>query len=138
VKFEVLTTVTVTVTVLRVVIPCTLAEVYWLFREASCLVWMEVWQQVRVRRRYAVPHCRLSHLKWYKNFLVWVYKWISSKSCSQQNHVFSPTCSILSCLWLLTEMKTVLSTVHTIKGQHRIAGRLSCENCLNGNYKRGH
>jgi hypothetical protein len=93
VKFEVLTTVTVTITVLRVVIPCTLAEVYWLFREASCLVWMEVWQQVRVRRRYAVPYCRLSHPKWYRNLFVWVYKWNSSKRCSQQNRVFSPTCS---------------------------------------------
>jgi len=62
-KFEVLTTVTVTITVLRVVIPCTVVEGYWLFREARCLVWLEVWQQVRVRRRYAVPHCRLSHPK---------------------------------------------------------------------------
>jgi len=67
VKFEILTTVTVTITVFRVVISRTVTEVYWLFREPSCLVWLEVWQQVRVRRRYAVRHCRLSHPKWYKN-----------------------------------------------------------------------
>ena len=117
----------------------TVTEVYWRFREASCRVWLEVWQQVRVRRWYTVRHCRLSHPKWYKNFFVWVYKWNSSKRCSQQNRVlFSPTCSILSCFWLLAEMKTVLSTVHTIKRQPRIAGMPSCENCLNGSYKRDH